>query len=165
MAIRVLISHRNSLIQTGIQSELIGNDNIQLVGDIKREDDLLQKINEFNPDVIILYCNAYDQQLSDALRLIMEHDLSNKILILSGNMEKESVLKIIKCGVGGYLLVDDTSISIAQAIQVIAEGRTWFSPTISSIIAESLQPRELGKPLTKRELQVLNCLSQGYTNK
>lgn len=67
----------------------------------------------------------------------------------------------IQAGALGYLLKDTGSDELLKAIRRVYEGNTWLPPTIAARYAERLRRREL----THREMEILQCVFRGLTNK
>ncbi len=74
---------------------------------------------------------------------------------------------MLKAGARGYLLKNSSPVEIADGVRVVAEGMTWLSPAVASVLVESREGEK--EPfdeelLSLRELEVLQSVAQGYSN-
>ena len=106
----------------------------------------------------------------EAARIIKLKFPQTKILILSGFENEKYVTQILKSGAGGYVVKNVGKDELADAIRIVAEGKRFFSPSVSRIMVEGLLKKhsaELEKlshirePLTDLEMEILSFLTQG----
>jgi DNA-binding NarL/FixJ family response regulator len=82
------------------------------------------------------------------------------------------LLRVLNAGAKGYLLKDSAENDLIEAIKAVSQGKAFFSPEISKILAEDYV-RELKKRgaedsyelLTSREREILQLLAEGKSNK
>lgn len=94
------------------------------------------------------------------------------ILILSMHADEAYVLRALRAGARGYLLKDSAEGDLIEAIRKVRDGKTFFSPEISRMLAEDYV-REIRTHgfvdsydlLTAREKEILQLLVQGKSNK
>jgi DNA-binding NarL/FixJ family response regulator len=95
------------------------------------------------------------------------------ILMLSIFDDDDRVFNAIRAGASGYLLKEETAASLVAAMQGVMEGKVYMSPAIARKTLEfvrntprtvaSRKPEHLTPKLSKRELEILEMLSQGHT--
>ncbi|MEX0362226.1 MAG: LuxR C-terminal-related transcriptional regulator, partial [Allomuricauda sp.] len=91
---------------------------------------------------------------------------------------EEYILKSVQAGASGYLLKDTGKTEFVKAIHVVHEGGKYFSGDISNVLVNNLfgSPKKMDSKnpkkkqdnpfdLTNKELQVLELVLAGYTNK
>jgi DNA-binding NarL/FixJ family response regulator len=94
------------------------------------------------------------------------------IIILSMHSDEGYVLRALKSGARGYLLKDSAESDLIHAIKAVSEGKAYFSPEISKVLAEDYV-REINMRgaddsydlLTSRERELLQLLVEGKSNK
>ena len=70
----------------------------------------------------------------------------------------------MEAGAVGYMLKSETPEAIVTAIRTAAKGKRYFSmPVVEELIA--WEPKDRPGNLTRRELEVLQLLTKGLTNK
>jgi DNA-binding NarL/FixJ family response regulator len=87
--------------------------------------------------------------------------------------DDERVFDAIRAGASGYLLKEETAVSLVDAIEGVIEGKVYMSPTIARKTLEyvrnsprpaiSRKPKPTAPNLSKRELEILEMLSKGHT--
>ena len=89
-----------------------------------------------------------------------------QVLILSASKKRKQVLGLLKAGVKGYVLKEDNPEELIQAIRIVAAGNEWFSPSITSVLVDSLRHKEeiVHVDLTQREKDVLRLMVTGVGN-
>jgi DNA-binding NarL/FixJ family response regulator len=101
-----------------------------------------------------------------------------KIIILTVHEDEEYVYEILRAGASGYLLKNVGKKEIFEAIRSAMTGERFFSPGISKLIIDGFVKRanEQGQhenrghessrqQLTKREIEILQYIAQGYTSR
>ena len=92
-------------------------------------------------------------------------------IVLSALQDPESVIKAIKFGAKGYILKDDSSMDILNCLRDITDGKSPISTSVAkhlfNLISEENKEKKFieSEYLTKRELEVLNAISKGFSNK
>lgn len=78
-------------------------------------------------------------------------------------------MKAVDIGIDGYLLKDSSYDELKEAIDVVISGNTYIQPSLLPALNESMEDYALDKEkiewLTKRELDVLQLISKGCSNK
>jgi len=98
----------------------------------------------------------------------LRHELPEiKVLILSGYAEETYVRRLSAIGVHGYALKSTIDDDLPAAVRAVHRGEQWFSPQIAAQIAS--RSRGTVSPasdvLSDRELEVLELVAQGQTNR
>ena len=110
----------------------------------------------------------------EACRWIKEQDERIKIILLSMEVKKEFLSIGIQSGISGYLPKDIDDQELFKAIEAVHEGNQYFTEAITKLVFEdyyqqqkvkTLPKSKLPDELTKRELEVLQLVAHGMTNK
>lgn len=168
--ISVLIADDHRLFRDGLVKILEPCNDIQVVGEASDGLEALKKVEQLNPQIVLLDLSMPKLSgLEVARRLKKEHP-HIKIVILTMHEEEEYTLKMIRAGVSGYMLKDSAARDVIDAIRNAHEGKAFFSPQVSKILAESY--RDITSPaedpyerLNDREREVLQLILEGHTNK
>jgi DNA-binding NarL/FixJ family response regulator len=85
------------------------------------------------------------------------------VLVVSAQSESSDVLGAMGAGARGYLTKASGADEIVRAVREVADGKTFVSPTLASILLDSARGRSAGPrlALTDREKQVLSLLAEG----
>jgi two-component system response regulator NreC len=124
------------------------------------------------PDVAVLDIAMPRLAGTDAAERIIELLPSTGVVILSVHSDEGYVLRSLKAGAKAYLLKDSAESDLVEAIRAVSEGKAFFSPEISRVLAEDYvrQIKARGvtdtyELLTAREREILHLLAEGKSNK
>ena len=98
---------------------------------------------------------------TQALAQIRAEFPAARILILSTSDGDDDVYRALQAGAAGYILKSSPGEQLIPAIRAVMRGEKWIPPEI----ARSLANRSLREELSPREIQVLNELASGGSNK
>ena len=176
--IKVLLVDDQTLIRQGIRLLLEIEADIQVVGQAANGREALEQVKSLHPDVVLMDVRMPEMDGVVATRLLSEHFPEVNVIILTTFEDDETVFEGLKAGARGYLLKDISSEEMAQAVRKVAAGEALIEPRLTSkVLAEfsrlaaatdrhsSAQPGTLPVPLTERELEVLQALAHGLSNR
>jgi two-component system NarL family response regulator len=95
------------------------------------------------------------------LNALKQMDHAPRVMVLTSFEKEEDIYRAIRAGAHGYLLKDTSESEMIAAINIVHSGKRY----ISRHIAARLTDRMMRSDLTARELQILELLAQGSTNK
>lgn len=132
-------------------------------------------LNTLRPDVLLVDLGLPDGSGIELIRAARSFfNEAIKIMVISVFSDERHTLEAIKAGASGYLLKDSDTTYIGEAILRLLAGESPISPGIARHVLKScrnskntLELAESSKQqvpkLTKRETEVLVCISKGYT--
>lgn len=167
--INVMIADDHSLIREGLKQLLEFDGSIKVVGEASNGVECLDKINEFNPDVLLLDINMPEMNGIEVLKKMKEDDSQIKVLILTVHNEMDYLMRAVDIGVDGYILKDSQSSELKKAISAVKDGENYIQPSLIPALNNQLVNRDTDKDkislLTNRELEVLVQVANGMFNK
>ena len=176
MAIKVVLADDHVIVRNGIKALLEPEADILVVGEASDGKEVLEIVRKHNPDVVIMDISMPVLTGIEATRQLKVKAAGAKALMLSMYDNEEYVLQSIECGAFGYLLKDSEKDELLKAIREIAGGKKYFSSPVANILAEnylnSLEKPRQPEPkifqhydLTEKEIQILQLVARGYSNK
>jgi DNA-binding NarL/FixJ family response regulator len=170
-AIKIFIVDDHPLFRYGLRSVLNDYSEFQVVGDASNSVEALPRIEEMQPDVIIMDIFMPNNDGIKSTSLIKQKLPHSEIIILTISDSEDVFLNAIKAGAKGYLLKGVGILEIVDAIKRVAHGEATVSPSMASRLL--MQFRESGKDSSKklfndlsvREKEVLRLTAQGSSNK
>lgn len=169
MAIRVLIADDHAMVREGLKQILELDGTIQIVGEAGDGYECLNLISKLNPDIILLDINMPNLDGIQALRIMRDDKVSNKVIMLTIHKDIEYLIKALDIGCDGYVLKDSNSATLKKAIMSVYDNDGYVEPSLTPLLNSSLakrdmQPGELHN-ITKRELEILKLIASGMLNK
>ena len=106
----------------------------------------------------------------EATRQITRESPQVKVIALSMHSSKRYVTEMFKAGASGYLLKNCDFEELADAVRIVAGGKTYISPSISDVVVQdyvngSVEEDSAFSVLTRREREVVQLLAEGKTTK
>lgn len=167
--IRVMIADDHSLIREGLKQLLEFDGSIEIVGEASNGVECLEKLNESNPEVLLLDINMPEKNGIEVLKQMKADQSEIKVLILTVHNEMDYLMKAVDIGVDGYILKDSESSELKKAIRAVKDGENYIQPSLIPALNSQLLSRDTDKDrislLTNRELEVLVQVANGMFNK
>ncbi len=171
MKIRLLIADDHAVVKEAISFWLTGHADIQVVGMAQNGRIAVNLACELQPDVVLMDIVMPCLNGIEATREIVRKVPGTRVLILSDEVNGQSVRDSLAAGASGYLSKHCSPEELAQAIRSVFDEGTYLSPTATAILVQdcvngrdNLAPR--GRlSLTNRERQVLQLIVEGQSIK
>ncbi len=168
--VRILVADDHPVVREGLVMILNTQPDMIVVGEAASGSEALQKTLDARPDVLLLDLEMPELDGVEVLDRLRQANSSTKTLVFTAYDTDERILAAIQLGAQGYLLKGAPREQIFQAIRLIASGGSLLEPVIAmrlirQVTAQDAESQSSDEPLTRREIEVLNHLSQGKTNK
>lgn len=168
--IEIIIADDHMMIREGLKQLLELDGTMKVIAEANDGEECLNLLNKrIHPDILLLDINMPKKNGIEVLEYIKQNKIPVKVLILTVHNEVEYLLKAVDIGIDGYLLKDSSYDELKEAIDVVISGNTYIQPSLLPALNESMEDYALDKEkiecLTKRELDVLQLISEGCSNK
>lgn len=168
--IEIIIADDHMMIREGLKQLLELDGTMKVIAEANDGEECLNLLNKkIHPDILLLDINMPKKNGIEVLEYIKQNKIPVKVLILTVHNEVEYLLKAVDIGIDGYLLKDSSYDELKEAIDVVISGNTYIQPSLLPALNESMEDYALDKEkiewLTKRELDVLQLISKGCSNK
>lgn len=160
--ISVLLVDDHSLVRRGFRRILEDAEDIRVVGEAGNGDEAVRLARELEPSVIVMDCALPGMSGLMATRRILEQSPERKILMLSMHSEDTLVRQALAAGARGYVLKNAVNLDLVEAIHRVAAGETVLDPAVTR---PAPLKGERGHGLTMRELEILQLIVDGRSNK
>ncbi len=117
------------------------------------------------PDVVLMDINMPDVDGIQGLKTIKTAFPHIKVLMQTVFDDTDKIFECIRNGASGYILKKDPPQRIIQAIQEVNDGGAVMNPGIALKVLSYFKPEKVNNPLSKRETEVLQLLSEGISYK
>ena len=159
--IRILIVDDHPVVCSGLTSMLTGQAGLEVAATAASGERAFALLQRDRFDVMLLDLRMPGMDGIQVLQKLKDIDNPPAVIILTSFDKEESIYRAIRAGAQGYLLKDSSEAEMVAAIIAVAAGKRYIPRDIAARLAD----RMLRKDLTSRELEVLELLSQGSTNK
>jgi len=163
--IRVVIVDDHVVVRSGLEQFLATTADIELVATAANGIEALARVEEFEPDVVLMDLSMPEMDGIEATRRIAENHSSSRVLVLTSFSDQTRILDALEAGADGYLLKHSDPDDIADAIRTVHTGGSPLDPKAARTLLESRRSGRSVSELTDREREVLLLVREGLANK
>jgi two-component system, NarL family, response regulator NreC len=170
MATRVLIADDHAIVRAGLRALVKSEADLELVGEASDGEEALQLAESLHPDILVLDLSLPDLDGIQVTKQVQARLPGVRVLILTVHDDEALVREAVRAGAAGYIIKQAAEAELISAIRTIQIGDVYVPPKMLRALlseppkasAPGPRPEEL---LTPRELDVLDRIVQGYTNR
>ncbi len=171
--IKVIIVDDHDLIREGLTRIISFEDDLVILGQFRNGEELLLTLEDKKPDVILLDINMPIKNGLDTLKTLKEDYKDIKVVMLTVENDKKTIMKAIDVGADAYILKESAGSEIVTAIRSVYLGEKYIDKSlikaifldIKTNISDRHKEVQALDLLTNRELSILYEISQGLKNK
>jgi two-component system nitrate/nitrite response regulator NarL len=163
-SLRVLVVADDPLVRAGLAAMVNDQPECELVGQAPAEPDLVDQVAVYHPDVLVWDLGWDPSSLPDALDGEQLRDLAVVVALLP---DDTLTVDLLGAGVRGLLRRDVTGGELAAAMAATTRGLVVIDPALASTVLPTTErsTTRLVEELTPREVEVLQLLAEGLSNK
>ena len=162
--VRVLVADDHPLYREGLLRAIGAREDLEPVGAAGDGREALEEIRRLAPDVAVLDVRMPGLEGPEVLASVRAEGLATKVILLSAQLDSETVYSVVAAGAQGYLSKYAEADEICDAIAAADRGETVLATEVQSALATQIQ-REAeasrGPSLSEREGQVLRLIAEG----
>lgn len=176
---RILIVDDHSAVRSGVRAMLSGEPELEIVGEATDGREALKMCRSTQPKLVLMDVRMPDMDGLAATRAIKQQFPDISVLMLTMHSNQDYLLEAVRAGAAGYVLKDAPQRELATAIKKVLEGEISLNRELATRLLQrlALEGQESGKPantsgkvrtstpLTPREMEVLELMSLGKTNR
>jgi DNA-binding NarL/FixJ family response regulator len=159
--IRVLLIEDHFLARMALRSVLSSQPQIRIVGEACDGEVGLSEYRRHLPDVVVLDLRLPHVSGFDLLVKLRGETPPAHIVVLSNYSGSEDIYRAVRSGAMAYLTKDASGEQVVNAIENVHRGLRYFPPWALECLAERTPAVEL----TRREKEVLVCITSGRSNR
>ena len=164
----VLVVDDHPLLRRGICQLVTSDSDFTLFGEAGSGLDALSTVANDEPDISLLDLNMKGMTGLDTLNALRQEGVTSRIVILTVSDAKQDVIKLLRAGADGYLLKDTEPDILLDKLKDAMSGHRVISGEIEEYLYElknTADEEEWIDSLTPRELQILEHLAEGQSNR
>jgi two-component system response regulator DesR len=158
MSVRVLLAEDQAMVRGAIAALLALEEDIEIVAEVSRGDEVVSSALESGPDVALLDVEMPGGDGLDAAAALRERMPSCRVIILTTFGRAGYLKRAMGNGAAGFLLKDAPSSELARAIHKVMQGERVVDPDLAALALSAGD-----NPLTEREQEVLAASEGGAT--
>lgn len=163
--VRIVLADDHTIMRHGLRLVLERQPDFAVIGEANNGREAIDIVVRENPDVAVMDIAMPLLNGIEAAKRIAEERIKTAVVILSMHSDESYILKALRAGARGYLLKDSAEIDLIQAIRAVSAGKAFFSPAVSSVLADDylrqIQQQGVEDPyelLTARERELLQLI-------
>jgi len=173
--IRIVIADDHPILRDGLRKLLEAEPDLRVIGEAGDGVEAVKAVRRLKPDLLLLDLAMPRQTGLEALREIGTlASTSIRTVVLAAAIEKAQVAQAIQLGARGVVLKESATQLLLRCIRAVMGGQYWVGHEVVSSLVEALrdllpatdeQDRQDHFGITRREMEVINAIVSGYTNK
>jgi len=169
--INILIISDQEMLKDNIKSWIKTESEIKLAGAVNKNLQVHRNVKEMNPDIIVVDFDKDDKCGLEIIENINKSSGGYKILVLYRSGMEKDLSKMYEMGIKGFLVKDNAQEDFIPALKKLYTDKKFICTELAMQMLERIktQPNISEKPIvspgiSKREMEVLNLISEGFTN-
>ena len=148
---------------------------INVVETVGNGENILNIMQKYKPDIVLLDLGLRNRNSLNLVKLIKKKFQVTKVIVMDLIPSQEDVYEFVQEGVSGFILKDATVSDFLKTIRSVAKGFQILPPNLTvSLFSQIVDHAVKGSNhsavmesvrMTKRERQVIELISEGFTNK
>lgn len=162
--IRLLIVDDHPVVRDGLSGMFAPDPDFEVLGEAADGAEAVRLAQALGPDVILMDLRMPGMDGLAAITELARRGVAARVLVLTTYDTDSHVLPAIEAGATGYLLKDAPRAELLRAVRAAAHGEAVLSPSVAARLMSRLRTPGAG-PLSQRELEVLQLVAAGTTNR
>lgn len=175
--IRILLADDHAVLRAGLKALLGGQPDMEVIGEAGDGLEALAQAEELRPDLVLADIAMPGLDGLEFTRRVRQAVPEARVVILTVHEDQSFLRQALRAGAAGYLVKRAAEGELLAGIRAVARGEAFLLPSMTKGLIEDYIRRtsrsqakdktespEATDRLTARELEVLRCIAQGYSN-
>lgn len=169
--IQIFLADDHMVVREGLKALINAQSDMIVIGEAGDGQTAWQQARDCQPDVVIMDITMPTMNGVQATAQLKRACPEIKILALSVHDDTSYLRQLLAAGASGYILKHAAADDLIQAIRVVAAGGVYLAPALAGhVVARYVQVPPvasalLGTNLSEREIEVVQRIAQGYSNR
>ena len=168
---RVFLADDHGVVREGLKALISAHPDMEVVGEASDGETAVEKMKEFDPDVVVMDVSMPGMGGAQATELIKRENPRRQVLALTVHEERSYLRLLLEAGVSGFVLKRSAASEILNAIRTVFRGDVHLDQSLTTEAVNSLRSRpktdqvDFGSDLSSRETETLKLIALGHSNK
>jgi DNA-binding NarL/FixJ family response regulator len=176
--VRIVIADDHPIVRDGLKKLLLLEDDFEIVGEAGDGREVLSKVQEVDPDVLLLDLRMPNLDGLAALQALQQTNKRTRVIVLTASEDKNEFVQAMKLGCSGIVLKQTAPELIVKSIRKVNSGEIWLDSHTTAAVMRQFSTNLDGSssqggngkgrersPLSTREREIVALVAQGYKNK
>lgn len=171
---RILVADDHAVVRRGLRS-LLSQPGVEVCCEASTGVEAMEQIKKDKPDLVVLDLTMPDMNGLEVVQAVREQSPATGILVLTMHFSEELAREVLRCGALGYVLKSDADAELLAAVDHARHHQPFFTSKLAVSMVQnfvhgpdgagSAEQGGSGSPLTPREMEVVQSLAEGKSNK
>src|SRR6204780_183488 len=135
--VRILLADDHPIVRDGLKKLLTLEEDFQIVGEATDGREVLEKVHELDPDVLLLDLRMPNLDGLSALQALQQTNKRTRVIILTASEDKNEFVQAMKLGCSGIVLKQTAPDLIVKSIRKVHSGEIWLdSHTTAAVMRQ-----------------------------
>jgi DNA-binding NarL/FixJ family response regulator len=169
----IMLMEDHPIVSLGISEVINYETDLTVCGIAEDRVSALDKLSTLHPELVLLDLTLKERSGLELLKDIKARFPRQRVLILSLHDENVYAARALRAGACGYVMKDQATDTLLEAIRKVLDGGTYLSPAMAAAMEAKAHDTALPNPpivdklgsLTDRELEVLRLIGEAKTTR
>ena len=159
---RVLIVEDDQEIRNSFSLIVNSSQKFMVINAYANCEDAIDNINRDKPEIVLMDIELPGMNGIQGTKIIKEKSPQSEIIMVTVYEDSELVFEALKAGASGYITKSANYMELLSALEEIVKGGAPMSSRIARMVIDNYHVNP-NSPLTKRETEILQLISEGKT--
>ncbi|MEW5939544.1 MAG: response regulator transcription factor [Chloroflexota bacterium] len=175
----LIIVDDHPLFRQGVVDSLALETDMEFLGQASTGEEGLEMARALKPHIVIMDVNMPGMNGQQVTHIMAQEKLPSRVILLTGYDDTDQALHAVMAGAAGYCSKEIDSLALAEGIREVAGGKfiigtrlftrreldAWVDEQLEGSRRSYSEPGSPFHPLSDREMEVLECVVRGMSNK
>lgn len=161
----ILLVDDHQILLDGTKNLLGSLDSVAVKATASTGAEALKQLEKDHFDLLITDFELPDLTGLDLIKAAKKRNSEIKLIVLSMHSEPVLVRDLLAEGINGYVLKQDSSLQLLQAVERVLAGKRYLSDDISEILIQQMNEPIVKNELTPREVEIIRLIAQENSTK
>jgi len=172
---RVLVVDDHTVVRRGIRTLIESHAGIQVCAEASNGHEALELLNAEKPDMVLLDITMPGMDGIEVTRAIRSSSPDTEVLVLSMHSSTKIVRAAMQAGACAYIVKSDADQELLDAIENVRQHRKYVTSHLAGAVIDAfvglktadefIEDTSIGLSLSRREVEILEALAAGKSNK